>query len=478
MSKIIESMNLKVYKNRKLLLWAICIFILVMYWIIFHPNELCGDAQSYWNRSLEFIVDGQFSFTNYASLLRGYVFPFILLLQRGFGVLPQTVEMFCWALTFMMMIAAIVVYQLPWIARNLFGKELSGRKILALEILFCIFWQGNLLYPLSDFYAVFFLNYAIILFYKLNRFYSEYSWIKNVIMAFAMGICVYITYSIRAMYVFFAIAVFVVFFIQNIKKNIKKTALVLGAALLGCLFVSIPQIAINNVHASKLSPLVLGERNGEKINNKQLYWGLYYSRYETYVGDPDVYPHAGVIFEDKAGKAIIEKEGLQDLTPVQAIKLYLKYPFDIIGIYGRHLLNAMDNRFPELYITDLYKSRIGYMLGNYCIWFAFFIFWSAQRRVKGTTVRQGICNRWQYIGLMVLSSFVMLAGAIEIRFFLPIYCMVYLYVVMHFSKRTLRRCWDKYGIWLGVFAVIGLGLYIAYSGNTLVSIYEGNPILF
>ncbi len=468
----------KVRKNRKIVLWGMCTLLLFIYWLIFHPDKLCGDAESYWIRSMEFVVDGNFSFSNFSSLLRGYVFPFLLFIQRGCGLLPQGVDAYLWAFTFSMIMGVLVVYQFPWFAKNLFGREMTGMKILVFEILLCVFWQGNLLYPLSDFYALFFMNFAVIFFYRLNRFHSEYSIAKNSLMAFLMGVCIYVTYSIRAMYVFFAISCIFVFFFQNLKKNRKKTVLISAITLAGCLFVSIPQVWINVSMADTWSPLVLGVRDGEKINNKQLYWGLYYSRYETYVGNYDVYPHAGVIFEDEAGKAIIEKEGIEDLNPFQAVKLYFKYPFDILGIYGRHILNAMDNRFPELYITDLYQSRLGYMLGNYLIWFAFFAFWTIQKRANIKTFLKLLQRRWQYICLMVISSLVMLAGAIEIRFFIPVYCLVYMYVLIHFSKESIQKCWDKYGLWLVVFAVVGFGLYVVFSGNTMSSIYDGRPILF
>lgn len=468
----------KTKRKEKIFLWGICVLLLFGYWLVFHPDQLCGDAESYWARSMEFVAEGQFSFSNYSSLLRGYVFPFLLFIQRGFGLLPAGIDMYLWAVTFAMMIDVIVVYQLPWFSRNLFGKEMTKTKILWLMILLCIFWQGNLLYPLSDFYAVFFLNFSVILLYRLNRLRLGDSWVKSGLTAFIMGICIYITYSIRAMYVFFAFAIFFVFFLKNIKKNVKKTVLISAITLAGCLFVSVPQIMINITAADTWSPLVLGEREGEKINDKQLFWGLYYSRYETYVGDYEIYPYAGVIFEDEAGKAIIEKENLEDLTPFQAIKLYLKYPFDVIGIYGRHVLNAMDNRFPELYITDLYKSRLGYMFGNYLIWFMFFTFWSVQERAKGKAALKLLARRWQYICLMIISSLVMIAGAVEIRFFLPIYCLMYMYVLMNFSKETIFKCYNKYGIWLGVFAVIGFGMYVIFSGNTMASIYDGIPVLF
>lgn len=442
------------------------------------PDALYGDAVSYWMHSKEFVVDNHFSFFNYTHLLRGYVFPFILFLQRGCGMFPENVEIYLWALSFGMMFSTIVIYQLPWMSKTIFGKEMNWKRIALLEVVLLFFWWGNLVYPLSDFYALFFLNFSIILFYKINKAKEDDGKKYIVTIALGIGVCAYITYSIRAMYMFFFVAL-IVFWVINQRKYLIKMLGILFVIFIGALTISVPQIIINSNVEGIYSPMVLGIRDGEKINDMQLFWGLYYSRYETYIGDYDVYPNAGVIFEDKAGKRIIEEEGIDGLTTIEAIKLYLKYPLDIIGIMSRHLVNAMDNRFPELYIKDLYKDRSFICISNFLIWFLFFSFFTiSKKKCKIMELKEKIADKYQYIFLMCISSCAMLVGAIEIRFFLPIYCLVYVYVISEGSREVVQQGCRKWGIGWLVMAGVMMIFYTSVCGNTLMQIQEGVPILF
>lgn len=118
---------------------------------------------------------------------------------------------------------------------------------------------------------------------------------------------------------FSGIILVLILFIQSIKnKEFKKYASLYVMMVIGMLIAAYPQYKINvNIHNEK-SVAVITKSYGGGLFTAQLYWGFLYDKYETYVGEPKVYPEPGVRFLDRAGSQILSSEGITEFESIGA----------------------------------------------------------------------------------------------------------------------------------------------------------------
>ena len=190
---------------------------------------------------------------------------------------------------------------------------------------------------------------------------------------------------------------------------------------------------INKKHNNTYSPMVLTENFSGGTQNlflMQLNWGITYSKYETYVGEDGQYSGPGVKFTDKTGEKIIQLEGAFPESIGGWFKLILKYPLDFMGIFGRHIVTYLTPTYSETYITNLNSNKTMIITLNILLFFVsgLNIF---NKRGKCNNKKSGItaiADKYIWIILLLMPCLFIIPGAPEVRFFIALHVLLYVYV--------------------------------------------------
>lgn len=241
---------------------------------------------------------------------------------------------------------------------------------------------------------------------------------------------------------------------------------------LGIFVICVLQRLVNLNCEGAFSPRVYTENYSSSASNlqmQQIVWGIQYPRYETYSGIDGDYSTPGVFFVDLAGQELVEKEMINENTfsIKKWVALLVHYPLDIMSIYTRHLINAMTPLWNRAYIEIINTNKIPIICISLLIWFVCTL----------EILRKCICKNinWMAIVLVMMTcipAFMQIMGAVEIRFFLPVYILAYGYISIGVDYYGLLRwCRDK---WLSIVLVFILvfSTWLAVSGSTLADNME------
>lgn len=375
------------------------------------------DAGYYWGNSGRFTVDGTWSLWNFNDSLRGYVPALLFDAVRRIGeAFNQDLEstarifnalLFAWIGT----VLAPRVAELAW-PRARFGYV---RRLLLVGLLL-VFWRGYVDVPLADFPA---LAAALVALLAVSRAASP-PWLLVAGLATALAI------NIRPAYLLFVPAILVLGVwngrVATPRISGLRRALGLAALVVGIAIVMVPQSIMNNKHYDLISPI---PGAAEDLTGFQLEAGLVLQRYETYVGPAERSP--SMRYEDPHTVDIVKQvtadggiDGYGDY-----LRIAVENPITIAGVFLRHVVNGMDQRYSSTYIYDLDNGgqrpmRIAAMLIAFLALLR--IAWPAARRSLGDA-------RWRYPVALVATCVTILPSAVETRFLLPLYLLTYLLVL-------------------------------------------------
>ena len=465
---------MKKYKEMPLicefLITTIAIFGFNLYMGIGYESYFydCSGYRTYGN---ELFQNGEYNLLNISDGFRGYIFPTLLgfseVLDSLIGIDFQPI---CFKLFTSIITGYFFTWSIPKLVRDLFGcnKVIKRYKKIFNLLLIMIFFWGLFIYPLTDMLAMFLcINAVICIISAMN---TE-SIIKKIVLFALSGILLYASYNVRSIYIFSVIMGFLMIMALSARREGKRGIVYVLSFLLGIFLCSVPQIIIN-YHTLKKVSIMLPTNS---LMVQQLEWGMYYQRYETYVGN--VYNSPKLIFQDKSGLKILEIVG-----NIESIKDYvlacLRYPFDFIGIYTRHIFNMFCPIYPEQYIFDLEKNRSGLFILNYSMLYVF-VFWCT------TNVKQNMANlvrKMNIDGLMVffillLPSVFIMPGAVEQRFSITIYVLICSYMTYCIDYKLLIATIQEKWIECALTFVIGLCIALAIWGNTLSNLTISNLII-
>lgn len=214
-----------------------------------------------------------------------------------------------------------------------------------------------------------------------------------------------------------------------------KLTLLAVTIMLGFLLLATPQMLINKQYTGKYSPWVPTEQYGNyesSLQEQQLLWGLTYSRYETYIGNPVDYPSAGVRYVDKIGEELVAREGIsiENFSYRTILYLFLKYPLDLCGIYARHLVNLLTPIYTKVYINELFDSKLLLIFLNIFMWLAASlhgIYTNKSIEKDAIVIITGLC----------LPAILQMFGAPELRFFFPVHLLLYCYLCFGIDWKEL-----------------------------------------
>ena len=394
----------------RLLVFAAVFVSALLYAARANVTELYFDSKYYWTLSNVIYENGlnPIYMLRFPESVRGYFFPVLIGYFRlffdgitGWRVLASLSMALCFSLSLPCAVKG----------RGIRSWKESIRTLLAYAVYMWI-WGDLMQYPLSDFIACFLLISAIAL---LRTVHSRQKTGLKILTGLIAGALLYAAYNTRTTYLYSIIVISAAFILINRKRA--RTILITGLSVLaGMAILSLPQCYINDHNTGSISPLV----NYDLADN-EVFKGLTTARYETYVGDSEIYPRSALLFDDLTGWQIIQRENIsgENFKLSQIFDLFLKYPADMTGIYFRHLLSLLTPVYRQVYVRDIHDFSVLTMLISIILWltagFNIFI------RIR----KQGLRLNALWILAVCLPGLLQIFDEPELRFFLPAYLLCY-----------------------------------------------------
>ena len=446
--------------------WMIIFCLVFLFSILYaYFADITGyqyDPKYYWELAEGVFENGlnPLYILRFPQSIRGYLFPVLLgyckhLLPGvwGWRILASLSMAFCFSLS------------LPCAVK---GRLTASRKELAGTLLayavFMWIWGDLMQYPLSDFFACFFLISAIALLRMIRP--GQKAWITLLSGAISGGL-LYAAYNTRSTYLYSGILVVAAFFLS---KGKNRTAMILTAAglIAGAAVTALPQCYINRHNEGVFSPKVFYDR----VDN-EVYKGLTTSKYETYIGDRDVYPRAGIIFDDLTGWQLIQREHITaagfKLTDI--FRLFLRYPLDMTGIYVRHFIALLTPLYRQAYVTDLRAVDPLTIIVSMLLWLTAGYGILASLKEKGT----GAEALW--IAAVCIPALLQIFDEPELRFFLPVYLLCYYYVFAVIDYGIFFRSLKSNFPQVLIISLVIIGFWISMAGYITATKRDGALLL-
>lgn len=416
-----------------------------------------GDSRDYWERGVSLWKDGKFSLTNQMDGFRGYVFPLFL------GICNQVGGVACFRIVNALMVAFLFSVLLPEVFEldQYTGKQAGA--VLILYGLFTLFYYGLYVYALSDLFAFFLCIAATCLVKRLTVTDSK---AQIAVFSTLIGLLAYAMYNVRTIYMFAsACIVLYVLFTFVRKRSITEKIICFFTQILGFGIAGLPQALMNWGYLKEVSLSV----PTQGLMLKQLVWGLLYQRYDTYYGTQQGMPQ--MYFVDAVGENILKAEGIMETglkTMGEYIKLCLKYPFEVVGIYTRHVLNMLFPAWPNQYVLDLDSSKIIVMLiAFHCL------FLISVSYILGRVKNKNLKNFFP----VLLPVAAIMPGAVESRFFMPLYVVILGKICFDIDWAALfgdiKKYWYKVAIGYGITFCIIVSVW-----SSMLASENAYPIFF
>ncbi len=366
------------------------------------------DSGGYWGLGDTFTRNGHFSLLNYEDGVRGYSLPLIFLILRDVGGLVTDTA---WLLVVLLnsalfaLIGGVLAPRLGAIAWPQLRWSVPRRLVLAGLIL--AFWHGYLSYPLSDFPAFAAALLAIVAVSSPD----SARWMP------IAGASAALAFEIRPAYVLL-MPILILLVLWSWREggdaDWRRRILCLGLFAAAAALIAVPQSLVEHHRGSGYSPIP----GGSELAGLQYTEGLQLQRYDTYVGgEPSqarmlyVDPHTAGIVAGLDGKPV--------KSTGQYAEIVVQHPVTMFGVFLRHVVNGLDQRYPTPYIERLQtsSSRIWRFAGFLIVFLALLrVLWPAARRALGPA-------RWRYPTALLLASATTIASAVEARFLLPVFVL-------------------------------------------------------
>lgn len=439
----------------------------------FSNKEVIYDSWYYWVLADPCFENGNFNIMLFPETMRGYFLPVIFNFMKRYGEALFNSEWILFNIFNALQGAWIVSYIIPQIINVTCSikRRIIGNICFVLLIFF--FFSHLFTYPLSDIYAFTFVSTGFIMIWNMIKqqiSYEKYSYSKIMLTSSLGGALTYAGYNTRTIYLMAILLFFVIISFLHIKKNKILLLTLVGCTVIGSLVVAIPQMKINNNYRDTYTPRVLTEQMSNyefDLNSWQILQGMVYSRYETYVGETVEGQEAGgVRFIDKAGNQILynEKFEKQYITIGEFISLFLKYPLDFIGIYVRSLVSYMTPIWTETYIRNLYVDKSFSFILNAIIWCISIgaIFAAESKKIISWLKING-----PLLFVTILPCILLIVGAVEVRFFIPVYFLLYGFVCYNVQYKQIWHQFKQNPVKISIVYTTLLLLWIAVMGAVL-----------
>ena len=361
------------------------------------------------------------SLTDQSDTYRGYAFPWLLRLVRDLtGILSESASVAVRLLTLILVPLLLCVVVPSLIQRVSAHAHVTVGRILLMNVLFFASWHNDLIQPLSDLPAAFFMSVGV-----LAVLASSHS-----VAALGAGAALGIASNVRPAYLLGAVvAVAALWLVEHDRRRLlaRTAAMIVGAVL-----VLAPQIATNVKHHDQFSMTPVASSD---LTLFQLEQGLALDRYDTYVGGEAQQPPS-MRFENRALQAAMGRGADAQFDSIRTyVRFTLEHPGDVASAYVRHLVNGLDTRFGGTYVQELNVGRTVWPIVN------FMVLTSA---VAAALVRWMRRHETMWRGpttyaLVVLSAScaTSIVAAMEVRFLLPLHLTLVAVFALTLSRADL-----------------------------------------
>lgn len=432
---------------------SFCTFLVVQLYM--NVQVFPFDAGNYWALSAH-IWD--FSFPQQ---MRGYVYPLMLsplkLLHEwrpGIGLLAFKV----FTSVFYAFSFAVV---LPSFVNGVFGGRLTVLSRSAPSILIAIIFPGLICYPLSDA-----PSFALILGSALLVLLGvkSQSGVKQVGLFLAAGMLAYFAYNTRTIYLFSMVALCLLM-VFTAKLSVAKRAVGVLAFLLGACLGAAPQMAINKGHYDTPSPFVITDSGSGSLFLSQLMWGIVVDRYETYT--PVGGPGSPVFYVNSAGENVLLHNDARKVTSIEDyLRLAASRPLTFAYIYASHVASGLDVRDGEVYAqTPSNQKPLRSILSLVLVILGLTQFF---RLLISSNSPAGNVEKIGWTIVLLISCVAIIPGAVETRFFFPVFCVSLGALVSGFQEGSFRFK----GLQLMLAALITLSIYAFVQKSIQNPIYD------
>jgi hypothetical protein len=410
----LQTINRKLQQYETFVFWAVCGLLAVLQYF-FGLQHFYFDAERYWESGRELKVDGIFSLYNHVTP-RGVLFPlfnYALIELLGYLNWHEISVFKCLSAVFSTWGFWFV---LPSLYQKITHGILSVMQKIGLVAIGNFFWFRYFSCPLSDFLCLFLLLYGFLLLWK------EQLSMHKVLMA---GLICGFILNTRPIYSLLLVGYPVFMFLVS-KSN--RITLLLSVVLLvaSAFVVNIPQHKVNQKIWQSDSFFQPTDKyyGGKSLYLIQLKWGLYIQKYDTYVGDTACYGKAPVYYLHNRLTSPVEAK--TKIGNIETFGQYFHYLFSHpVGLiwFAKNLFNGIDIQYDSPYVYHLIPNPI-FSLFNYLIWFLggllLILTWRKWFRVAGGNF---------IFGYLMLTTILSIPTAIEVRFLVVMYLMVYVLVV-------------------------------------------------
>lgn len=405
------------HRQRLIAFLIVTIFLLATNWAV-NISSFPYDSGLYWELSKPSTLSG------FPDTYRGYLWPYLLMPVHALENWMGSDSHYVYRITSSLAYSALLTSPVADFFKRCFGGQLSISRRTALAIATMAVFPGLFLYPLSDLPAVILLICGILL--ADSRRSAWWS-----LACVCSGALVAAAYNTRTIYIVsFAVVLVLIplFFYRGRPIHIRALATIYF--LLGAAIILLPQAFINKQYHEVATPLVLTGAGSTSLMVAQLYWGLTVQRYETSIQPKD--PAPGLFYADPAGLAFNANHPAEG-SP-QTITAYIKsiytHPLFFIGLYGRHFVNGIDVRDGTMYTEK--SSRNETLWPLFCLTlFIFCAFVACTRTEKRWT-------EWCYLSPLIIAIACIIPGAIETRFLMPLYLILFGAVTTRFEWAYFR----------------------------------------
>lgn len=457
--------------------WRIWLAFLVSFlipWVFLlmtGAKEQQYDAWVYSELAKAFQEKGLFNFAAYAAAngeaFRGYLLPWIIALCQSVPIPFLNYSFFI-----SLLVAIVSACALPALMKEVFGVETPPWRRPIVAGLTTLLYQGLLSYTLSDLWGI---GFAVLAVVALLRAADERPrpLYQRLLFALGCGACLGAAYNIRTIYLVLWLALAAAGVVLAIRRRglaLRARLLWTPVAVIGLLLASLPQMYINMTVYQTPTPLLMGD-GASNLFGYQLYNGIYEKKYESNIGVD--YWEAGVNYVDNAGMEIMAREGLEatfefdeDMAHFDGIGDYLevafRYPLDFIGIYGRHFINMMDIRYPEIFVEEMEPNAL-YPTVNYL---AMYLSLAAFAAFLLGMEKKRLGKLW-YLLCLLLPTFAIMAGAIECRFAIGLQWVLWGCLTALPSRAMIRRLRGREWALLAAGLVVFFCVMTAVGGETM-----------
>lgn len=428
-------------KSKKIFIFTLIFIVFSTTIIINWPNEFYFDSKNYVDLSTEFIKDGVFSFANFPPSHRGYLWPLLLFFFRtlfgAFGISQMTSIYIGTTILYSLVFSFVI----PYVFEKIFDANMNGKEIV-LALLVCVFWSDLIIYPLTDIFgfSLILLGVVAAIKCKESQTTAKLAW------AFLLGVIVYSLYNVRSMTAIISVLLLIGYVLVYSKLFMKKI-IILCFVLGGILFAGLPQSLANvKNYSSYNSALSIAsfDKENESLTLYQLRLGIYIRKYDTVVENAKL-QNNGVdtrIIYSPTGVSIIEKYNIETLQSYsQYIGLVIRNPVQFTRIYYEHFISYLDVQ-RGVYMRDL-DDKIFIKYSNLFLWFCFFIiliFRTYQIIAHKRLLKFVMDTKALLIIAIIFPVILTFPGVPELRFFFPVYMMMYMILIYEFN--LLSKIWN------------------------------------